>query len=430
MVDYTPEDLASLAAAIYGEARSESREGQDAVAHVSINRASLGDVSVADAVYGSGGALYGQFSFANPGEYSKTIGDAPRNDPTGWASAIAVAQDALQGKTTDPTGGASHYYNPNIRVPGWASTMPKTTKIGNHQFHKASDAETRSVTRASAFSGHRREPGVGHMQPGIFGHDVMSALHVLVPTGKAVSQVDHAVNALASNTESQFTSQFAPGQASSMPWTDSFAPAPEYVPSTPAASRFDQTFRRSFPTEPQRPPMTPGTSDTARTAAYRGLADTLAQAGVSGLNGQATPQSREAFEDNGKADVRLDHSPMPEQTEFDEPYAAQDFTIPTPKPAPPIFAAPVPAPAPRNRIGVQDPPTATHPTRSVPIPTPRPTNGQTGNAVLDGRKRVAELLVRRYLSPAGRPMGIEITSPGRKAVARALLKAQATAQPS
>jgi hypothetical protein len=222
-------------------------------------------------------------------------------------------------------------------------------------------------------------------------------------------------------------SDYSTGPLDPAPWADSFAPTSQYAPRTAPRSRFDQTFRHRFPTEPQRPPMTPGTSDTARTAAYRGLADTLAQAGVGGLNGQATPRSRDASDDIGSADERMDHSSMPEPTEFDEPNAAQDFTVPTPKPAPPVFATPVPTPAPRNRMDVQVPITVPPPPRSVPIPTPRPRNGQTGDAVLNGRKRVAELLVRRYLSPAGRSMGIEMTSPGRRAVARALLKAQATA---
>jgi hypothetical protein len=368
--------------------------------------ASLSDVVKEPAQYSTWSDASGRAVAAqNYSQYTREIDEA--------------IDDYFSGKLESSTPMVTNYWSPSgmlnengTTAPSWAPAITDRARVGPHVF-----GTDRSL--------------VDDMQKlWIESRIAAPYLGAPVPTGKGVSQSDYAVDALASNTQSPFTSQFAPGQASSMPWSDSFAPAPEYVPSTPAASRFDQTFRRSFPTEPQRPPLTPGTSDTARTAAYRGLADTLAQAGVGGLNGQATPQSREAFDDNGKADVRLDHSPMPEQTEFDEPYAAQDFTVPTPKPAPPVFAAPVPTPAPRNRIGVQDPPTATHPPRSVPIPTPRPTNGQTGNAVLDGRKRVAELLVRRYLSPAGRSMGIEMISPGRKAVARALLKAQVTTRPS
>ena len=38
----------------------------------------------------------------------------------------------------DPTGGSDHYNNPSKESPHWATVIPKTVKIGAHQFYKDS----------------------------------------------------------------------------------------------------------------------------------------------------------------------------------------------------------------------------------------------------------------------------------------------------
>ena len=77
-----------------------------------INRSEIADVSISDVVYGSAHAEYGQYSFANPGPYAMSISKAPQNDSKGWKNAVEVAVDALTGRTIDPTGGSTHYFNP------------------------------------------------------------------------------------------------------------------------------------------------------------------------------------------------------------------------------------------------------------------------------------------------------------------------------
>ena len=197
MTEFTAEDLAALAAAVYGEARGESRKGQDAVAHSAITRSKIADVSVADAVYGSVSALYGQYSFANPNRdgsesgHAKTITRAPKTDPDGWARAARVALDALTGRSKDPTDGATHYFNPAVAAPAWRNDIPFSTTIGKHQFHTDTRAGTRAIVRAAARSSHRRKALVGSNQ-------VVFALGVPVPLGKGVIPRD-VINKIATD---------------------------------------------------------------------------------------------------------------------------------------------------------------------------------------------------------------------------------------
>lgn len=88
-------------------------------------------------------------------------------------------------------------------------------------------------------------------------------------------------------------SDFPTGPLNPEPWQDQFAPAPQYAPRTASQERFDETFTRSIPMGPKAPSLTPGTSNTAQVAAYRGLADSMAQAGVGSIGGRYAEQSPE-----------------------------------------------------------------------------------------------------------------------------------------
>lgn len=80
-----------------------------------------------------------------PGQFS------PLNSVTGYAegeqgvdmdalnpsdTAYAVADALLSGAAGDITGGATHFYNPDISNPGWAEGK-ETTRIGEHLFLRA-----------------------------------------------------------------------------------------------------------------------------------------------------------------------------------------------------------------------------------------------------------------------------------------------------
>jgi spore germination cell wall hydrolase CwlJ-like protein len=107
--------LDCLAHAVYYEARGETRAGQEAVAHVVLNRGG----SICKTVYKGC-----QFSWV-----CKPV-KAPYG--TAWLQARRVAADVLK-DPNDNTGGATHFHTG--RSPYWAASMRFTIKIGRHKFY-------------------------------------------------------------------------------------------------------------------------------------------------------------------------------------------------------------------------------------------------------------------------------------------------------
>lgn len=117
--------LMCLALTVYHEARGEPVEGQNAVAHVVMNR-------VADKRWSSNVCEVTrqrrQFSWvrrANP---------LP-DDEKAWNTAVVIANAALEGRSMDSTKGATHYHSIWI-MPRWARKMKPTKGIGNHVFYR------------------------------------------------------------------------------------------------------------------------------------------------------------------------------------------------------------------------------------------------------------------------------------------------------
>ena len=128
-----------LAYTIMGEAGNQSRTGQDAVAHNIMNRA-----------YGYNGA----FGKGVEGVIMKDGAYSMWNDTTGYAGGaqgtskrliastggtppqryLDVADDALSGRSSDPTGGSTHYFAGP--APRWfgGDSWTDTGKIGAHTF--------------------------------------------------------------------------------------------------------------------------------------------------------------------------------------------------------------------------------------------------------------------------------------------------------
>ncbi len=124
--------VSCLTQAVYYEARSESLEGQQAVAQVVINRTRNGHypTSVCDVVYQGGTRRTGcQFTFVCDGSRNGRI------QPTAWSRAQAVAEKALGGFEYTPLIGATHYHA-SWMTPYWSSSLTKMRQIGGHIFYR------------------------------------------------------------------------------------------------------------------------------------------------------------------------------------------------------------------------------------------------------------------------------------------------------
>ncbi len=128
--------LECLTAAVYYEARSESENGQRAVAQVVLNRARhpAYPSSVCGVVYQGAERSTGcQFSFTCDGSTSG------RREPAAWARARRIAGEALGGYVHASVGSATHYHTHAVS-PVWARQLSKLTALGQHVFYRSSGA--------------------------------------------------------------------------------------------------------------------------------------------------------------------------------------------------------------------------------------------------------------------------------------------------
>ncbi|MET1109900.1 MAG: cell wall hydrolase [Allosphingosinicella sp.] len=145
--------LQCLAEAIYYEARSESEEGQRAVAQVVLNRVRHPAYpgSVCGVVYQgplrAGGGC--QFTFTCDGSLVRM--------PLGpdWDRARRIAAEALAGYVYAPVGLATNYHTHQV-LPDWAFRLAKATVIGNHIFYRMPGAWGGAAAFSQAYRG--REP--------------------------------------------------------------------------------------------------------------------------------------------------------------------------------------------------------------------------------------------------------------------------------
>ena len=146
--------LDCLAQAIYYEARSESEDGQRAVAQVVLNRSRHPTYpsTVCGVVYqGSERRTGCQFTFTCDGSLA-----VPAGGPN-WARARRFAAEALAGKVYGPVGHATHYHTQAV-LPYWASSLVKSAVIGAHIFYRWSGAWGQPVAFRQRYAG--VEPGV------------------------------------------------------------------------------------------------------------------------------------------------------------------------------------------------------------------------------------------------------------------------------
>ena len=117
---------------LYGEAANQGPEGLAAVAHVIRNRANLTGLSPDEVVQKPG-----QFEpWDNPQTRDRLLALKPEQ----YAQAKAVMDDVMAGRAPDPTGGATHFLNPDLQqrlgrpLPDWAPP-DQGQRIGQHVFY-------------------------------------------------------------------------------------------------------------------------------------------------------------------------------------------------------------------------------------------------------------------------------------------------------
>jgi hypothetical protein len=115
-----PQDRLRLAQMVWGEARGEPPEGQQAAAAVALNRARMTGHSVGQEI-----AAPGQFMGYNP--RSQALGEAQ------LGPILANIDPVISGQAPDPTHGADHFYNPALANPSWGQGQ-QGQDIGHHRF--------------------------------------------------------------------------------------------------------------------------------------------------------------------------------------------------------------------------------------------------------------------------------------------------------
>lgn len=148
--DIDTEQAYCLAQNIYYEAKSENKQGQIAVASVTLNRANdprFPD-TICEVVQQSAISKYSKklvCAFTWYCEHDRKGKEIPVINKDGtineavykqFEAASIIAISAMSGNLKDNTHGATHFYNPNLAQPSWAAELKRTVRLGNHDFHK------------------------------------------------------------------------------------------------------------------------------------------------------------------------------------------------------------------------------------------------------------------------------------------------------
>ncbi|MFN4231351.1 cell wall hydrolase [Parvibaculum sp.] len=137
-----------LARTIWGEARGESAAGKRAVAAVIMNRVASrrypnsvqGVVTQHTYVKALGRDIY-QFSMWDPLDHNSALARSVTDRDAQFRTCLEIAEEALSGRLSDPTGGATMYYAPAAMYPPGAtprwdfSKLRYTGQIGGHRFY-------------------------------------------------------------------------------------------------------------------------------------------------------------------------------------------------------------------------------------------------------------------------------------------------------
>jgi hypothetical protein len=150
--------LECLTQAVYYEARSESEDGQRAVAQVVLNRVRHPAFpnSVCGVVFQGSERVTGcQFSFTCDGSIGAWV------EPYAWERARRIAAAALRGNVYRPVGLATNYHTTAIS-PYWAPSLVPQVVVGAHIFYRRPRSTADSFSQAPS----QDEPDAA-MQPRI-----------------------------------------------------------------------------------------------------------------------------------------------------------------------------------------------------------------------------------------------------------------------
>ena len=111
-----------LARNIYHEARGASRLDERAVAHVTINRRE--SLRFPQTICGV---------VRQPGQFSWVGRSSRISDPVSWDRAKRTAEAALSGNSSDPTHGATYFWNRSVS-PSWGRRMTVTLRTEDHTY--------------------------------------------------------------------------------------------------------------------------------------------------------------------------------------------------------------------------------------------------------------------------------------------------------
>jgi N-acetylmuramoyl-L-alanine amidase len=126
--DIDNSEVECLTRNIYHEARNQPIKGQEAVAHVTLNRLKSGKhgSSICEVVYQP-------HAFSWTLDKLKIRGRLKEIEAESLAKQIAF--NTLVGNTKDPTYGATHYHASYVK-PYWSNKLEKKVKISSHIFYE------------------------------------------------------------------------------------------------------------------------------------------------------------------------------------------------------------------------------------------------------------------------------------------------------
>mgnify|MGYP000491038401 CR=1 FL=1 len=116
----------------WAEAQGEPAYGVIAVLCVIARRAKTKNQPIRDVIL-----AHKQFSWTLDPDYIRRAMAAHYKEAESWSRIDALVEAWEQGVTTDPSGGADHYYNPAVAKPVWGLGHPQwksTVTIGHHLF--------------------------------------------------------------------------------------------------------------------------------------------------------------------------------------------------------------------------------------------------------------------------------------------------------
>jgi len=190
--------LDCLTAAVYYEARSQSLDGQEAVAQVVLNRVRNPAFpnSVCGTVYeGSSRSTGCQFTFTCDGSM------AARIEPAAWERARRVAEAALSGFVYTPVGSATYYHTTAVS-PWWAPKLTRVAQIGAHIFYRLPGSWGGSLAFDQHYSGIEPFATPGRLFREKSTAQIVDAVEAGVTIHRGASDDTGAATAAAATTES------------------------------------------------------------------------------------------------------------------------------------------------------------------------------------------------------------------------------------